>query len=379
MNKKIWFGLYFPIFTACASLFASGWMDNARGAYFPILLKNTGLSATKGSVFFALASFMAILSSASASFIIGRWSLKALLYLGAGAFFLCPMGLIFFTNFLGVVITAFLFGLGLGWVSVGQNILISQIDREDIKRRLFSLLHCFYAAAAMTAPLSIVWLKNILPWNYLMIGVSFLSIPFFAGIFFLENKKANLQDRVEPPPLKSFWVLLWLMFLSFYISSELILSTRLVIFVEQTYSLSFAEASQHLFYFFLFMFIARVFFFLYHIKASSFFILIACVAGGLFSFALGHIVSTYFYSLIGLFMGPVFPVSLDEISKRWPKSFDVLISRVIAISSIFIVSAHMLVGVLTDYIGIQKALYSVPILLTLSLVVILYGYKKTLS
>jgi len=84
----------------------------------------------------------------------------------------------------------------------------------------------------------------------------------------------------------------------------------------------------------------------------------------LFFVFLGYTKSTYFFSLMGASLGPVFPIVMGEMSRMWPKRFDVLVSRAIALSSLFVVSAHMLVGKLTDLYGISTAVYSVPVLLT---------------
>lgn len=213
---------YFPVFVACLSLFALGWMDNARGPFFPLFLEATGETASQGALFFAVTSFVAILSSAAAGRILEKLGLKALLFLGGLCMGVSPFGLVLFPTLTGALITALLFGFGLGWVAVGQNILISLVKKEDLRRRLFALLHCFYALAAMTAPLSILKLKDILPWNWLLVGVLILTIPFMFCLLFLKKpKEKTAVKKIAPPPLSDFWVLTWVLFLSFYISAEL--------------------------------------------------------------------------------------------------------------------------------------------------------------
>ncbi len=367
---------YLPVFVACLSLFALGWMDNARGPFFPFFLEASKESASKGALFFAVTSFITILSSATADWILKKWGLKTLLLLGGFGMGSSPLGLILFPNLNGALITAFLFGAGLGWTTVGQNILINLVKAVELRRQFFALLHCFYALAAMTAPLTILKLKNILPWNWLLIGVFFLSCPFVISLFFLKKEGAEIKvKKMPPPPLSDFWVMIWVTFLSFYIASELIMSTRLVVFLKGL-GLSFKVASQHLFLFFLAMFLIRLLFFFVSFHISALKILLTCLFASLGLMFLGYNVSTYFFSLMGASFAPVFPIVMDEISNMWPKRFDVLIARIIAISSMFVVSIHMLVGKLTDLYGIDKAMYSVPILMLFSLIILLTAVAK---
>jgi len=367
----------FTVVVACLSLFALGWMDNARGPFFPLFLDATGESSSRGAMFFALTSFVAILSSAAAGKILKSLGLRKLLILGAVAMGSSPFGLVWVSDLRGALITAFLFGLGLGWIAVGQNILISLVENVALKKRLFSLLHCFYALAAMTAPLSILKLKAFLPWNQLLLGVTVLTAPFLLMAFFLKKGKAIQDVKSEPaPPITDFWVAVWIGFLSFYVSAELILTTRLVLFIEEGMGFSFAVSSNHLFLFFLAMFLVRVLFFLIHFKQSSIKILIVCLVSALGFFVLGYTQSTYFFSMLGACMGPVFPLVMDEMSRMWPKRFDVLVSRAIALSSLFVVTAHMGVGKLTDLYGISTAMYSVPVLLTCALGVLTLALTK---
>ncbi len=367
---------YFPVFVACLSLFALGWMDNARGPFFPLFLEATGESSSKGALFFAVASFVAILSSAVAGWMLENLGLKKLLLFGGLAMGTSPLGLVFIPTLKGALITAFLFGTGLGWVAVGQNILISQVKKVELRRQLFALLHCFYALAAMSAPLTVLKLKTVLPWNWLLAGVLVLTTPFILSLVFLkEEKQEGEVKKIKPPPLSDFWVLTWILFLSFYISSELILSTRLVVFT-QGFGLSFTEASQHLFLFFLSMFIVRLLFFFVKLPVGALKILLVCLLSGLVFLFLGYNVSTYFFALVGASMGPVFPVVMDEMSSMWPERFDVLVARVIALSSMFVVTAHMGVGSLTDTYGIGKAMYAVPVLICMALVILMTGMIK---
>jgi fucose permease len=372
--------VWFQVAVACLSLFALGWMDNARGPFFPILLSETSASSSEGSLFFALTSFVAIISSALASRFISLFGLKSLLILGGALMTASPFGLVFLPDLFGALITAFLFGASLGFVAVGQNVLVGRIENEEFKRRFFSLLHCFYALAAMTAPLTVLVLKGYVQWNQILVGVSFLSIPFMFLVFFLKNdsvekNSSNFEIELTPPKWTDKTSFLWILFMSFYVASELILSTRMVVLVK-SFDFSFDQASHHLFYFFLFMLCSRLLFFVVQFNSPAFKVLLLCVSGGLISSILGYAINPIFFSIVGGFMGPVFPTVMEVLSKTWPKKFDLVVSRVISLSSFFVVLAHMSVGRLTDLYGIQNSLIVVPVFLSISLLILIYRQKK---
>lgn len=162
----------------------------------------------------------------------------------------------------------------------------------------------------------------------------------------------------------------------FYVSSELILSTRMVVLVK-SFGLSFEASSHHLFYFFLFMLFSRLMFFVFSFKASAGKILSFCIFCGALSSVLGFVVNPFFFALVGGFMGPVFPTVMEELSKTWGEVFDTMVSRLISLSSLFVVATHMSVGNLTDHYGVQRSLMVVPVLLLCSLTMLLYKSLKS--
>ena len=401
---------WFQVFVASVSLFALGWMDNARSPFFPLLLENASSNASVGSLFFALASFTAILSSAFAGRVISLFGLKFLLILGGLLMSLSPFGLVFSPTIEGSFVTAVLFGLSLGFVAVGQNVLVSKIENEEFKRRFFSLLHCFYALAAMTAPISVLHLKDIFEWNFILVGVVFLSLPFVVLSFFLKNelkdkkssdffKSSSVKSLGHDGSINSFQsdkevkkkqhvlsclpqfndvkALSWILFMCFYISSELILSTRMVVLVK-SFGRSYTESSHALFYFFLCMFTSRLMFFIFKFKTKAINILFFSIIGGFLSFTLGYVLNPFYFVFVGFFMGPVFPTVMDEVSELWPKNFETLVSRIISMSSLFVVLVHISVGQLTDSYGIKKSMTVVFALLVLAFLVLVIEKKKSL-
>lgn len=371
--------IFFPIFLACLSLFGLGWMDNARGPFFPLLLDETGSTASQGSFFFALTSFIAIISSAVSGFVLKKYGIKVLMVSGSFLMSLCPVGLALYPSLNGALLTAFIFGCSFGFITVGQNVLVGTYAPEHLKRKLFALLHCFYALAALSAPLSVLFLKSIVSWNFILSGLIVFTLPLFILSFFLKEKEVSLELReklktIKPPKVSHPSVLVWLAFLSFYISSELMLATRLVVLL-QDFGYSYTFSSNALSLFFGSMLFVRLTFFLVNIPFKEVSILRGCTLGAAILFIFGYFIWPPALCFIGIFMGPVFPTVMELLSKKWPDSFDILVSRVITISSLFVVANHLLVGKGTDVYGVINTLYIVPVFLILSFVTLLFAKK----
>jgi len=373
--------IIFPIFLACLSLFALGWMDNARGPFFPLLLDETNSTASQGSLFFALTSFIAIISSAVSGIVLKKHGIKVLMLSGSFLMSLCPIGLAMYPSLNGALLTAFIFGCSFGFITVGQNVLVGTYAPEHLKRKLFALLHCFYALAALSAPLSVLFLKSQVSWNFILSGLILFTIPLFFLSLFLKEKEVSLEVKeklksIIPPSITDSSVLVWLAFLSFYVSSELMLATRLVVLL-QDYGYSYTYASNGLSMFFTSMLFVRLLFFLVNVPFKEVNILKTCTFSAAVLFMCGYFIWPPALCFMGLFMGPVFPTVMEVLSKKWPESFDVLVARVITISSLFVVANHLLVGKGTDIYGVINTLYIVPVFLILSLLTLFFSKKAS--
>lgn len=364
---------WYAVSVACLSLLALGWLDNARGPFFPILLTETGVSSANGSFFFALTSFLAVLSSAFAGWFLQKYRVKYLLIAGGFVMGASPLVLAMVPSFYGAMGTAFVFGCCFGWITVGQNVMIGKFADVRVRSKLFSLLHCFYALSALVAPLTIIYMKSRVPWNWLLCGVTLLCVPLvLMGLFVKEDKiEPKVLGSGSPEGLRLFnWdIFQWIIFLSFYISAELMLSTRLVVLMRD-FNFGYDFSAHTLAGFFIFMFVSRFFFFLFKLKVSDLILLTLSVGASLFCFVVFYFTWAPGIALCGLFMGPVFPFVMEYLSKKMPENFDVLVARIIAISSLFVVCCHLALGKFSDLWGVKLAMLTVPFLLLPPLILV---------
>ncbi len=386
INKDLSFSLnqIFALVFAFGALMAMGWLDNGRGPIFPLIIGDLNLSHSQGSLFFALASLTAV----GANFMVPRQikylGSKGLLLVGVLILALFPLVLLWSETFSGLLLSAFVFGWSMGTIGVTQNIVIEESVPSHKKRTYLSLLHSVYGLSALLAP---VLIGQILAFGYSW-RESFTFVLFFIfpvlcfGFLSLRSQNRNsqtieislngnlndnfndnlsdelndtLKDKLNDKlsmKLLSFWGLI----LALYVSCELFFSTRLVMIFHKHYSRSLQDSNFQLTLFFVGLFIGRVLVsFLPHRFSSrkviqySLFFTAATILVGVF-------VSAEFFFLIGFTLSPIFPLSMDEISNQTGYQFKEYSSVIIALSSIGVVTMHIMAGLLADVYGLMWAI-----------------------
>jgi fucose permease len=360
-----------------------GLVDNIRAPFYPDILESLHLSATKGSLFFATASFAALGGNFLGSFLLSRVTAHGLMnfsVFGVGVGFLL-IGQA--TDFSWVIYACIFFGIHFGLLNVSQNVVVQKNASLKYRRRIFNGLHTMYGLAALLAPLLASGFLD-LGWNwnrsFSLIGV----VCAFCGLAFLitawkwkeaETITVTHQEDFSFDSLRAFFIAVSL---GFYIMTELSLSTRLPVWVTQTLGASGQEANSYLAVFFLGMFLSRLLFtFVSFEKFSNRKILWVCALSGLLFYSLGLLVHPFYASLTGLFIGPFFPVILDEMSSSFHDQAAKVIGWSITLGSVLVVLMHFSVGVLTDRVGIQNALWVGPVGFILSLAALFLSSKKS--
>jgi hypothetical protein len=69
-------------------------------------------------------------------------------------------------------------------------------------------------------------------------------------------------------------------------------------------------------------------------------------------------------------MAPVFALSLDYLAEIFPSYSADAIASCLAISCLYIVSMHFVMGVLTDMVGIEKAMWCGPLFVVVAFVLL---------
>jgi fucose permease len=143
-----------------------------------------------------------------------------------------------------------------------------------------------------------------------------------------------------------------------YVMSEILISTRLALYVRRTQLLDLAHSSLFVSYFFMFLLMGRIFFSFVKFRFPLRTQLMTSLILTLGCFLLGFWKSTQFFALCGLCMAPFYPLALTYASELFPASkMNSALSYILALSSFFIVIMNLTVGWVTDHFGIEQALW----------------------
>ena len=271
------------------------------------------------------------------------------------------------------------FGMGMGILQVFEHICIQEGSDPQLRRRLFNGLHSFYAAASLMAPLSAGWiLDSGGDWR---LGFKLVCIlPLIAFIYSLFVKRQDSSSERQPVARatgKEFYHMFYIaVILSLYVTSELSISTRLVLYVQRTTEVSPAESTLYLTAFFACLLVGRIASTIFDMdKFTSRQIIFTSLSFSAVFYILGLLYSPWLLALCGLTMAPMFGVTMDYVAHKFPEKSAHGISLSFAVGSILIVSMHYFVGLITQWYGIRLALTMGPVFLILS-IILLFGENK---
>ena len=367
------------ILVAFSSLFAVGILDNIRGPFFPELLASLSLTDAQGALFFAVTSFVMFIGTAISPYLEKRLNDAFGLRLGFLVMAFGFAGVSRSVNFSMLLLFCAVFGLGFGISVFYQHKAIENSVRPEKRRQVFTGLHSMYAAAALLAPLiTNLFLRWGLSWRD-----SFLfsaSVPFLlllvSFVFLPSSKQAQEKNPVSHYKLsrleivKASYVAL---FMGLYVSGELIISTRLVLFLKRN-GLTISAASWYLAAFFGFLLIGRILFTVVNFSSRhDKKLLFTCLSLAIVCMYSAINFDPRLFCLCGFLIAPFFPTAMDYVSKSFGEKSSIAISSAIGWGAIVVVIVHYLFGVYTDATDINSAFVIGPAVFLASLV-LLIGY-----
>ncbi|MGE0632050.1 MAG: sugar MFS transporter [Pseudobdellovibrionaceae bacterium] len=353
--------IYF-LLLAYLSLFALGLSDNIRGPLYPEILEDLKLNNALGSLFFAAASLCGLIGS-----YLSRFSLRSFNPLVLLRLCLLSMGLSMFVsgfsqNFFSLIFCQVIFGGSLGAMGVVQNLLAKEGSPVEKRSQILAGLHSMYGLASLLAPLlvSLVYYCGGSWRSTFMVGSS-LPLAILIGTFFgfsTYREHPQLQNKRDGKSLIAHRQQIFAAIaLGFYVVSEIVIGSRLVLYLRKDFEFSLAAANERLTLYFVFIFAGRLFFTWKKLPFSlSGQVKFLMLTTGLF-FLLGLWVEPLFLSLCGLTMAGVYPLTVSYFSHLFSKSMESLLSYCFTFSSGFVVVMHFSIGYLTETYGIHSALH----------------------
>ena len=354
-------GFHTPLLMAAfVGLFFFGTLDNGRGPAYPEILKELGLSNRQGSLLFALTSFVTFLMTVLSS----KW-LKILdllrgmrlswLILSVAAFLIGLSGTLSSPTLLFTA--AVVQGLGMGITGMNMNLMIEAGTPVQYRRRAYGGLHATYGIASFFAPLFFTGVKMLgLTWEYFFYILSALGPIIFLCIPGKEEVFAKLPGKDQKFPVPLLFLCLMGMTVGTYVASEIVVSSRLVLFLEEGHALTNAKAGLYLSAFFILLMAGRLFLGLVNGPFSGPPLLIgSLLMSGVFCW-LGKQGYFFCFSLTGLSMSIFFPSFMDWVAESFPNEFQKVIKVTMSGLGLHLVAMHLGFGQLADLLGVIKAM-----------------------
>lgn len=351
------------IFLSYASLFVFGLTDNIRGPLFPEIMKQFAVSDSMGSLMFALSNISGFFASYGCRYLLRRYDRLSVLQGGAIALTLSLWGLATATVFPVFLVCSFIFGLSLGVIGLVPNILVPMGSSPHRKQQMLSGLHTMYGLASLLAPLlaaSVEYLSGNWRWTFATASLAPLGLLAYTyhpshkslhtkATFSAEAHKANKQKNFQPQ-------LFLAIMLSLAVAAEIMISSRLALYMQRTWNYNMEASSLYVSYFFVCMMAGRLLFTLVHFKRSpQFHLTLSLIATGLFILA-GLFIHPLFLTVTGFTIAPFYPLTISWVSTEFPEDLDSAVSYMMATDSIMLIAMHLGIGKLTDLFSIKTAL-----------------------
>lgn len=365
------------IIVSYVSLLAFGLADNIRGPLFLEVLKTYHLSDFAGSFVFAGSSFMALIASLTSPvcarfFHQYRLLQLGLVFMGVG---FCGMGLS--KSYPQMLVFVCSFGMSVGLLSISQNYLVSIGAPAQHRSRVLSGLHAMYGLASLTAPLvASIFSQMDWSWQEIFIFVGLVSFAVLIGSFFkasppLETRALSSDGDVKK--LNKGKLFRLAMAFSLYVVAEILVSSRLSLYLRRDYNYDLSQASQALLGFFILLLAGRLISSFIHWGKFLRRALLWCLGLTTVILSLGLTVSPWFLVLAGLTMAPFYPLAISFISEVFPKHVQMAIGWAMSLQSLCVVSMHMGVGRFSDSYGLAAALWLGPLACFVAYLFIQFG------
>jgi fucose permease len=292
-----------------------------------------------------------------------RFDRKSVLQGGCISLIVALIGLAWSPHFNVFLAFSLLLGMSLGIIGLIPNVLVTLGAPENLKQRLLSGLHAMYGLASFCAPL-VVAQVGAMTGSWRPVFLAAIGAPLALLLYSTHSIHHSLHKKpekiLERHLLSKNHRLLPQVFiacmLSFNVAGEIMISSRLALYMRREWNFDLQQSSLYVTYFFIAMLIGRSLFAFVHFKSSirtllSISIVLTLVAG-----VAGLYVHPLYLALTGFTIAPFYPLSITFISREFPGDLDSAISYMMATDSLMLVFMHLAVGRMTDLFGIHQAL-----------------------
>jgi MFS family permease len=372
------------IFLTYLSIFCLGFLDNIRGPLFSEILKAFALSDGQGAWFFTVASIFSLLGSVISYFIANNTDRIRGLRLSLLMLFLGGITISLSLNIFMLLLGAAILGIGFGLSGALQSVLVTIGASSHRRQQFVTGLHAMYGLASLLAPLLAASIMRFTSqWRWVFVVSScfplfvILYTFFFTPDLFHRAKKHHDEVKIKTKII-TFDKLFLAIILGIYTMVELMVSTRLSLYLQRKYFFTLERSSLHLSYFYLVFLFGRLVFsikkFNFQLKDQIAILLLISVC----TLTVGIALEPWFLIISAFFMAPCFPLCITYISEKYKHDLDSTMLVAFALQAILVVCMHIAVGYLSDIFGLDRVIWIGPFFLLVSFfLLLLYEKNKT--
>ena len=358
---------------ACFSMFVLGMSDNIRGPLFPELLTHFKLTNAQGSVSFAVSSAAALFGNIMAGYLLKKITLSRLLCISV---FLMGFGLLI----MGISPTYFVFlagsivfGASMGLVALAQNVLVAESAAGKSQSKALAGLHGIYGLSSLLAPMVASYAAILMGfWQaaFLVAATTALAVATLATVAKSEPafKVHSPDPELKNNKISKSALLVYGGVLAFYVVAEILVSSRLALYMRTYFKMDLKESSWYVTSFFICLLLGRILFALKAFKAKLRTQLNISLVAAIVCLSLGLTIHPFFLVVLGFAMAPFYPMSVAYISEQSGIFQRQFIAFAMSFQSFCVIAMHLGVGYLTDRFGLFYAFEVGLISLVLSLV-----------
>ncbi len=349
-------------------LFGAAYLDNSRGPLVPILANVFQISYGTTTWFLVLGNLGAVAGLLGIvpmlrSFSIVQLARGSLLFFCGLAVFLFWVKNLFtlflFAGFLGAVIPV------LGGLA---NLFVMEGSPIESRSKWFCGLHLFYGTASLIAPFVCAFLLGKeLPWFAPFLACIPLVLIILTVLGFEKNISADESVLEKSGFRLSRGHLLAIGIFCLYVAGEVMMSMWMVAYLESVVHLSLSESSRYLSGFFVTMTLSRALCFFSLKESTEIKVLFGCVVLSMVFFFLGHFGYLICFAFAGI-LGPFFPIFLSLCTQKFPAHSRSFTMWLLASTQAALALLNLIVGKLSDLLGMATAYYVPIILLILTLI-----------
>ncbi len=373
---------YLVIIIVFSVMLSISMAENAKGVFVPLFKENFHIDDADIGFLFLLSSLSYMSSTFVAGYLIDMINRKRTMILGA---FLLIIGTIILatSKVLAFFYLSFILSnLGMGFMALSVNTLIPNLKVKNTAV-LMNLVHFAYGLGATATHKSCgLLLDTGLSYGQIYyILLSLITLVFILMFFakFKDEHTEKKNEKVEFHGGEKKLILMIALGLGLYISAEIQTGNWIVDYIKTSFTYSENSASNYSSLFFLFFALGRLFggFVaekLGYIKSVILSSTIACLLyfAGLILESTGLIL----LSISGMFFSIVFPVIMLSINEYFNNKLNKASGIIITIASGTNMIMGFVIGYTSKLIGIQSAMYLVPLFLFISTILFVMVGKK---